>query len=281
MSYLEPVILVKVGMMPFISSKWSVHNAIVFTIGICLIWGGTSVTADARNVITGADISQAIVETLEMEGEQASPQIVAAKKFYPCDAPLEITPMFGGWKTVRVICAAPIPWKITVRAQWSTTARKILKVEPASVKPEPKAKIIRVKAQPVLIEFDVVALTRSVSKGDILTAEDVVLKSVRESKARGAVENLEHAIGRKVRQSLSSRKILKPRHLEKDWLIEKDDILTMRVNHNGIEVLGVGIAQEPGQLGEIIRMRNSSSGVLLRVKVTGNKNVDVIAKTSR
>jgi flagella basal body P-ring formation protein FlgA len=189
--------------------------------------------------------------------------------------------MFGGWKTVRVICAAPIPWKITVRAQWSTTARKILKVEPASVNPEPKAKIIRVKAQPVLIEFDVVALTRSVSKGDILTAEDVVLKSVRESKARGAVENLEHAIGRKVRQSLSSRKILKPRHLEKDWLIEKDDILTMRVNHNGIEVLGVGIAQEPGQLGEIIRMRNSSSGVLLRVKVTGNKNVDVIAKTSR
>jgi flagella basal body P-ring formation protein FlgA len=268
-------------MMPFISSKWIVHNAIVFTIGICLIWASTSVPADARNVITGADISQAIVETLEMEGEQAAPQIVAAKKFYPCDAPLEITPMFGGWKTVRVICAAPIPWKITVRAQWSTTARKILKIEPASVKQEPKAKIIRVKAQPGLIEFDVVTLTRSVSKGDILTAEDVVLKSVRESKARGAVENLEHAIGRKVRQSLSSRKILKPRHLEKDWLIEKDDILTMRVNHNGIEVLGVGIAQEPGQLGEIIRMRNSSSGVLLRVKVTGNKNVDVIAKTSR
>jgi flagella basal body P-ring formation protein FlgA len=275
------MILVKVVTMPFISSKWSVNKAIIFTISICLNWASISRSADARDVITGADISQAIVETLEMEGEQATPQIVAAKKFYPCDSPLEITPMFGGWKTVRVICAAPIPWKITVRAQWPTTGRKILKAKPASAKQEPKAKIIKVIARPVAMEFDVVALTRSVRKGDILTAEDVVLMSVHESKARGAVENLKHAIGRKVRQSLSSRKVLKPRHLEKNWLIEKDDILTMRVNHNGIEVLGVGIAQEPGQFGEIIRMRNSSSGVLLRVKVTGNKNVDVISKTSR
>jgi flagella basal body P-ring formation protein FlgA len=68
---------------------------------------------------------------------------------------------------------------------------------------------------------------------------------------------------------------------KKNWMIEKDDIITMRVNTKGIEVLGVGIAQEPGQLGEIIRMRNASSGVLLRVKVTGDKNVDVISKTAR
>ena len=271
----------KVVMTLFTSFKLLMHTAIIFTIGICLIWAGLSEPAQAKNVITGADISQAIVETLELEGEQSSPQIVAAKKFYPCEAPLEIVPMFGGWKTVQVICAAPIPWKVTVRAQWSTAVRQSSKVEPAPLKDVTKAKLIRAKAQPVVIGFDVVALTRSVSKGDILSKADVVLKSVRESKARGAVESLEHAIGRKVRQSLSSRKILKPRHLEKDWLIEKNDILTMRVNSNGIEVLGVGIAQEPGQLGEIIRMKNASSGVMLRVKVTGNKNVDVIAKTSR
>lgn len=275
------MILVKVVTMPFISFNCIAHNTIAFTISMCLIWVGLSDSANAKNVITGADISQAIVETLEMEGEQASPQIVAAKRFYPCGTPLQITPMFGGWKTVRVACAAPIAWKITVRAQWATAATQISKIEQAPIENEPETKVTRVTARPDVIQFDVVVLTRSVSKGDILNQEDVVLKSVRESKARGAVENLEHAIGRKVRQSLSSRKILKPRHLEKNWLIEADDIITMRVNYNGIEVLGVGIAEEPGQLGEIIRMRNSSSGVLLRVKVTGNKNVDVIAKTSR
>jgi flagella basal body P-ring formation protein FlgA len=129
--------------------------------------------------------------------------------------------------------------------------------------------------------FNVVMLTRSVRKGDILTEEDVLIKSVREAKARGMIEDPARAIGRKMRQSVSSRRFLKPRHLEKNWMIEKDDIITMRVNTKGIEVLGVGIAQEPGQLGEIIRMRNASSGVLLRVKVTGDKNVDVISKTAR
>jgi flagella basal body P-ring formation protein FlgA len=53
------------------------------------------------------------------------------------------------------------------------------------------------------------------------------------------------------------------------------------VNTKGIEVFGVVIAQEPGPLGDIIRMRNASSGVLLRVKVTGDKNDDVISKTAR
>jgi flagellar basal body P-ring formation protein FlgA len=233
----------------------------------------------ASRAITGTDITDAIVQTLELKGEEAGPKILGTKKYFPCDVPLEILPMFGSWKTVRVNCASPIPWKLIVRAQWPSEPET--QPEPKVELAPSKAPIKRPRSKPPVEMFNVVMLTRSVSKGDILTEEDVLVKSVREAKARGMIEDPTRAIGRKMRQSVSSRRFLKPRHLEKNWMIEKDDIITMRVNTKGIEVLGVGIAQEPGQLGEIIRMRNASSGVLLRVKVTGDKNVDVISKTTR
>jgi len=260
-----------------------VHQSVLtLTAFLCFTLIAFTDQVHASRAITGADIADAIVQTLELEGEEAGPKILGTKKYFPCDAPLEILPMFGSWKTVRVNCVSPIPWKLIVRAQWppKPETQTEQKVEPAEPVPS-KAPTKRPRSKPPVEMFNVVMLTRSVSKGDILTEEDVLVKSVREAKARGMIEDPARAIGRKMRQSVSSRRFLKPRHLEKNWMIEKDDIITMRVNTKGIEVLGVGIAQEPGQLGEIIRMRNASSGVLLRVKVTGDKNVDVISKTTR
>ena len=273
--------------MKFIFSSHISHSALALTAWICLALVTAADQTHAAEAITGSDISDAIVQTLELEGEEAGPKILGTKKYFPCDAPLEILPMFGNWKTVRVNCSSPIPWKLIVRAQWppepetkpEATAEATAEVEAKSTVSDKPVRKLRVK--PPIEMFDVVVLTRSVSKGDVLTKDDVLVRSVREAKARGTIEDPARAIGRKMRQSVASRRALKPRHLEKNWMIEKDDIITMRVNSNGIEVLGVGIAQEPGQLGEIIRMRNASSGVLLRVKVTGDKNVDVVSKTSR
>ena len=269
--------------MKFIFSSHISHSALALTAWICLALVTAADQTHAAEAITGSDISDAIVQTLELEGEEAKPKILGAKKYFPCDAPLEILPMFGNWKTVRVNCSSPIPWKLIVRAQWppepETKPEATAEVETKPTVSDKPVRKLRVK--PPIEMFDVVVLTRSVSKGDVLTKDDVLVRSVREAKARGTIEDPARAIGRKMRQSVASRRALKPRHLEKNWMIEKDDIITMRVNSNGIEVLGVGIAQEPGQLGEIIRMRNASSGVLLRVKVTGDKNVDVISKTSR
>jgi flagella basal body P-ring formation protein FlgA len=268
--------------MTFIFSNRISQSALTLTAFICFTLIAFADRVHASRTVTGADIADAIVQTLELEGEEAGPKILATKKYFPCDAPLEILPMFGSWKTVRVNCASPIPWKLIVRAQWPPEPQIEADAEEPKQEPAPaKTPVKRQKIKPPAEMFNVVMLTRSVSKGDILTKEDILVKSVREAKARGMIEDPARAIGRKMRQSVSSRRFLKPRHLEKNWMIEKDDIITMRVNTKGIEVLGVGIAQEPGQLGEIIRMRNASSGVLLRVKVTGDKNVDVISKTAR
>jgi len=46
----------------------------------------------ASRAITGADIADAIVQTLELEGKEAGPKILGTKKYFPCDAPLEILP---------------------------------------------------------------------------------------------------------------------------------------------------------------------------------------------
>ena len=259
------------------------YSALALMAWLCLTLVTIADQTHAMEAVTGSDIADAIVQKLELEGEEGGPKILGTKKYFPCNAPLEILPMFGSWKTVRVNCSSPIPWKLIVRAQWppvpETKPEATAEVE---TKPIASQKPVRtLRAKPPVEMFDVVVLTRSVSKGDILTKDDVSVKSVREAKARGTIEDPARAIGRKMRQSVASRRALKPRHLEKNWMIEKDDIITMRVNSNGIEVLGVGIAQEPGQFGEIIRMRNASSGVLLRVKVTGDKNVDVVSKTSR
>ena len=202
--------------MTFTFSNRISQSVLTLTAFVCFTLIVLTDQVHASRAITGADIADAIVQTLELEGEEAGPKILGTKKYFPCDAPLEILPMFGSWKTVRVNCASPIPWKLIVRAQWPP--------EPET-QPEPKAAPApfktptkRPRMKPPEEMFNVVMLTRSVSKGDILTEEDVLVKSVREAKARGMIEDPARAVGRKMRQSVSSRRFLKPRHLEKNWM---------------------------------------------------------------
>ena len=104
--------------MTFIFSNRISQSALTLTAFICFTLIAFADRVHAARAVTGADIADAIVQTLELEGEEAGPKILATKKYFPCDAPLEILPMFGSWKTVRVNCASPIPWKLIVRAQW-------------------------------------------------------------------------------------------------------------------------------------------------------------------
>ena len=85
-------------------------------------------------------------------------------------------------------------------------------------------------------------------------------------------------IGRKLKNSLSSGTIIRSRHLKKDWLINKDQIVTIENKLNGIIISAEGIAEEPGQKGDRIIVRNINSGKKIYGWIENEKKIRVNAK---
>jgi len=85
----------------------------------------------------------------------------------------------------------------------------------------------------------------------------------------------ESAIGRSLRVNLGAGQALLGRHLEHDWQVEKGAPVTIASGAGPILIQTSGVALEPGQLGQAIRVSNARSGQLVHVIVTGPNKVTV------
>lgn len=221
--------------------------------------------ATADEVVTGAEIAEAVRAALHAAGERAKPQVMAEKRFYRCDAPLDVRPAFDDWRTVRVACPAPAPWQLTLRT---------LPGDPAPRATPPDA------PSPAAAVAVAVALSRPLRGGDRLTEADLVLLPVTRPAAATAFGRIEDLVGRKLRQPLPGGSVLQARHLERRWAVEAEDALTILVDRGAIAVATTGFALEPGQIGDTIRVRNGTSGQEIEARIVAEKLVHAIAKLS-
>ena len=133
-------------------------------------------------------------------------------------------------------------------------------------------------ATAVVDEIEVVALARSVSRNDMIGADDLVMVAVSERNALGAFFDPADVIGRRVKIGVGVNQPLMARHLHPDFLVEEGNEVLISSSAGGISVDMVGYALENGQIGEWIGVENASSGKMVRGKITGEKKVTVIAK---
>ena len=237
--------------------------------------------------LDGADISRLIVDKLASQGLNAAPSIKADRLFPPCDSKLEIEPMFGGWTTVAVRCATGSGWRFMIRT--NLTSRPAL-VPIRDFKPglgvngPAKGQAIELAvarsemATAVVDEIEVVALARSVSRNDMIAADDLLMVAISERNALGAFFDPADVIGRRVKIGVGVNQPLMARHLHPDYLVEEGNEVLISSYAGGISVDMVGYALDNGQFGEWIGVENASSGKRVHAKITGEKKVTVITK---
>ena len=92
----------------------------------------------------------------------------------------------------------------------------------------------------------------------------------------GPLKTLKKVIGRKAKVSLASGTVVKARHLETVYLINKEDTVLVIAQNNKLMITTSAKALEEGQLGDMISIENINSKKVLKAIITGRKKVSPI-----
>jgi flagella basal body P-ring formation protein FlgA len=245
----------------------SLVGKIASTFGLYAVLCLTSNLAMASQNLSGAMIKAEIQSSLALLGIAADPAINQDRQFLPCAADLTVEPMFGSYKTVRVSCSDEDGFSIAVRTQiQSESSISILgdDAKTASQLSNNGAKIVK--------------LSRSLRRGEVITLDDLVLVSNPDHRLVGYFERLDDVIGRKANRALSVNQAVRNRHLEMDWLVEKDQTVTIETQIGGVTVAGSGLALDNAQMGDLLKVLNQSSKIVVEGRVVSEKKVKIITK---
>ena len=163
----------------------------------------------------------------------------------------------SNWSTVVVTCPTE-NWSTLVRSQRSTV------------------KIFDENQNVIFEPLKIVTLAKNISKGQVISADDLILLDRPETKFHGAFKQSEEVIGRKAKVSLASGTVLKARHLETVYLVNKEDTVLVVAQNKKLSITTSAIALEEGQLGDMIAVENINSGKMLKAIITGRKKVSPI-----
>lgn len=203
------------------------------------------------------DRVQALVEQALRAAGQGGHAVISSHRGYPpCPTSPTVAPHAGGWQAVRVTCE-PAGWHRVIRIREGQAAPRIAggRAESATT--------------PALV------LTESLPRGTVLNAAHLNRVDVAAIGQGDLIAVPESAIGRSLRVNLGAGQALLGRHLEHDWQVDKGAPVTIAGGAGPIRIQTGGVALEPGQLGQSIRVTNARSGQLVHVIVTGPNKVMV------
>ncbi len=218
----------------------------------------------AEQPLTGADIGRAITAVLSRHKITGSPQINPAEIHNPCPGGVTVAPLFSNWKTVKVTCPQDPQWRHLVRVELDQPRGKIATQSPKNRK---------IKSADKPGSLTALALNRSVVKGEMIMAEDVIEVSISAQQNYGVFHSADDVIGRQVRTPITAKNPIKSRQLEPRYLVEEKKPVLIAYSLNGIYVEMSGISLQNGQSGETVKVENLSSGKTIIGKVIGLRKI--------
>ena len=239
-----------------------------FSIILLLFWPNMQLFAaeTPSERINGAQIRVVIQAELAEYGLLVEPSIKPDRLFRSCDGDFVVEKAFGGWKTVRVICRQENAWDIYVRTGYQSEA-------PAKADKSPE----NLEKSDNLDLMQRVIVVRPVSRGDLLTREDLGLQTLSRS-GSGGFTDIDELVGRRAKKSLRTGLVVHDRHLQPDWMVHAKQSVSVVNNTGGIQVTTAGIALENGRLGDLVKVRNLSSNSILHGFVAGAKKISIGTK---
>jgi len=239
-----------------------------FSIILLLFWPNMQLFAaeTPSERINGAQIRVVIQAELAEYGLRVEPSIKPDRLFRTCDGEFVVEKAFGDWKTVRVICRQENPWDIYVRTGYQSEAPA--KADKSTENSEKSDNLDLMQR---------VIVVRPISRGDLLTREDLGLQTLSRS-GSGGFTDIDELVGRRAKKSLRAGLVVHDRHLQPDWMVHAKQSVSVVNNTGGIQVTTAGIALENGRLGDLVKVRNLSSNSILHGFVAGTKKISIGTK---
>lgn len=211
---------------------------------------------DYSDGVSGEEAANLVLAAMQASGLTTGAPSAPIRPFPACGHTPTITPLNGSWSTAELRCTDPT-WQRGLRTRAATATPLRDRTEDQPDTPAPL----------------VVGLNRSLQAGDVLTADDLVLISGSTQNARDIFTQIEQVVGRRLRSSLGVEQILLTRHLEPDWVVQNGTPIALQITAGPITVIASGEALENGRVGDVIALRNQSSGQVVKGIVIGENSV--------
>ncbi len=206
-----------------------------------VVLGSASAARAATEVVDIQVIRDAALEALGLSGTRSRAMVDSALRLQTCTAPLQATPT--GPRTVEVRCTDAPGWRLFVPVR-------------------------------VVREAEVVVLTRPVSAGTTITADDV---EVRRQRVHGGAAYAEPStvIGMTATQGLASGAALGDNVLSTGPLLQRGDPVILVSRAGGIEVRMAGRSLGRAAPGDTVSVENLGSRRIVRGRLIGEGTVEV------
>jgi len=126
------------------------------------------------------------------------------------------------------------------------------------------------------IAADVVVAAHDLRAGTPIDASALKLERRDVTATPGAVANIDDVAGKSSRRALRTGQLVDRRWLNESVLVKRNARVTIIARNAGVEVHVAAEAMQPGRRGEIISVKNSANGTVIRARVIGPDAVEPI-----
>ena len=222
--------------------------------------------------ISGEEISVKVSKWLTKQGINGAPVFSKNRYFKDCATKIEIKKVFNNYKTLKVNCLDKNGFDLTMRI-------KILKElkNKKILKPTKDSRIImgKKKIKKKNEVFKIIKLKKSLEKNDIIQLNDMETVIVEKRYQTSFFTDKKELVGRKLKKNLKLGQILHPRHLFESFDINNGDVISIVSNLGNVSVSASGEAQDSGNLGDLIEVKNLKSGKIIKGYVKKDKKIKI------
>ena len=222
--------------------------------------------------ITGEEISTKVSKWLTNEGIEGTP-VFSKNSFYKdCNNEIEIKKMFQSYKTLKVSCSDKNGFKLIIRVETPKNDENKKIAKPKKVfKNFIKDKIPKKKNKLLKI----IKLKKSLEKNDIIQLDDLETATVEKKHLTSFFSTKQELVGRKLKTNLKMGQKLHPRHLFESFDINNGDVISIVSNLGNVSVTVSGEAQDSGNLGDLIKVKNLKSGKIIKGYIKKDKKIKI------
>ena len=231
----------------FLEDKLSIKSFMIKLFILYVIFFPKSLYA-----LSGKEINNHIKKWLESENIKSNPQFSPKKKLPDCKQNVSYEKYNNSYKLVKVSCEEKNSWTVFVKTNANTLKQKKLKVSNTN---------------------EILVLNKSIEKGNYIKKSD--LSFIKSPKKNIFYNSKEELIGRKVKQNLKKGQYIQPRHLFTKYSVNEGDPVVIISKFKNTEVSTGGIAIKSGNIGDLLEVKNTRSGIIIKGILKKNKKVNV------
>ena len=232
-----------------------------------------SLVSHSSMALTGEEISNQVYQWLLKEGIEGKPVFSKNIVFKDCKNDLKISKFFQSYNTIKVNCPDKNGLNVAIRVKLKDEVIALKrKKRPVKKRNKEIKNTLKIKINK---KFKIVKLNKMLEKKSIIKSEDLDVVLSDKLTQTSFFNNKKQLVGRKLKQNLKMGQLLHPRHLYEKFEIESGDFLSIVSSIGNTSVTVSGEAQNSGNLGDLIRVKNLRSGKVIKGYIKKNKIIKV------